>query len=140
MTLVLVRHAKAGDRDEWHGDDGLRPLDAKGRKQARRLVGVLAELPVRRIVTSPYLRCVQTVEPLAAARDIAIEHAPELGEQRQYLDAEAFLRALIAADAVACVHGGIEHALGLGGRMRKADVWVFRDALAAPEVLVGREG
>lgn len=37
MRVLLVRHARAGDRGEWVGDDAHRPLDAKGRKQAKRL-------------------------------------------------------------------------------------------------------
>jgi 8-oxo-(d)GTP phosphatase len=36
VRLVLVRHASAGDRPEWEGDDRLRPLDKRGRKQAKR--------------------------------------------------------------------------------------------------------
>ena len=68
VTLVVVRHGSAGDRDEWDDDDRLRPLDKKGRKQAARLVDVLAGSRIERIVSSPYLRCVQTVEPLARAR------------------------------------------------------------------------
>jgi 8-oxo-dGTP diphosphatase len=43
VTLVLVRHGSAGDADTWEGDDRLRPLDGKGRKQAARLVEVLAD-------------------------------------------------------------------------------------------------
>ena len=84
MTLVLVRHASAGDRHEWDGDDRLRPLDKKGRKQAARLLDVLADVTVRRIVSSPYLRCVQTVEPLARARGLEVESAPELGVEHQH--------------------------------------------------------
>ena len=35
MIVLLVRHARAGDRSEWEGDDRLRPLDKKGRRQAK---------------------------------------------------------------------------------------------------------
>ena len=37
VTVLLVRHACAGDREEWVGDACSRPLDEKGRKQAKRL-------------------------------------------------------------------------------------------------------
>ena len=117
MALVVVRHARAGHRSEWEGDDRLRPLDKKGRKQAARLPEVLAELEIHRIVSSPSLRCMQTVEPLAAARGLEVEPAPELGEERQYSRGPALLETLLGADAVACVHGGIEHALGLDLRL-----------------------
>lgn len=132
MTLVLVRHARAGERGRWQGDDRLRPLDERGAERARRLPGLLAGIGVDRIVSSPYVRCVQTVEPLAAALGLAVETAEELAEERQALEGPAFLRALLAADALACVHGGIEAALGIEQRFRKGAVWVFRDALDEP--------
>jgi len=136
MTLVVVRHGSAGDPDEWDGDDRLRPLDKKGRKQAARLVDVLAGSRIERIVSSPYLRCIQTVEPLARARGLAIEGVVELAEH-QFTDGPAFLAALLADDhAVACVHGGIERALGLDLRFKKGAVWRFVDALERPETLV----
>jgi 8-oxo-dGTP diphosphatase len=138
LTLVLVRHASAGDRAGWEGDDRLRPLDEKGRKQAERLPEVLAGVAVGRIVSSPYLRCVQTVEPLARDRGLEVEAADELGEERQGVDGPRLLAALLAADALACVHGGIELALGLDERFRKGAVWLFRDELERPEILAER--
>jgi 8-oxo-dGTP diphosphatase len=138
LSLVLVRHASAGDRDEWEGDDRLRPLDKKGRKQAARLPEVLAGVAVGRIVSSPYLRCTQTIEPLARARGLDVETADELGEARQSLDGPRLLAELLADDAVACVHGGIERALGLDDRFRKGAVWLFRDGLERPEILAER--
>jgi 8-oxo-(d)GTP phosphatase len=137
VTLVLVRHASAGDRAEWEGDDRLRPLDKRGRKQAKELRDRLADVPIRRIVSSPYLRCIQTVEPLAKALGLVVEPAPELGEERQWLDGPPLLGALLADDAVACVHGGIERALGFDDRFRKAAVWLFEDGLVSPRMLGG---
>ena len=66
MIVLLVRHARAGDREKWEGDDRLRPLDRKGRRQAEGLVELLAEYPIERLLSSQYLRCIQTFEPLAA--------------------------------------------------------------------------
>jgi len=136
VTLVLVRHASAGDRLAWEGDDRLRPLDKKGRKQAARLVDVLAGARVGRIVSSPYLRCVQTVEPLARTRGLELEEAPELAEGRQWTEGPGLLRALLDEDAVACVHGGLHEALGIDLRFRKGAVWRFTDSLESPEILV----
>ena len=138
MSLVLVRHGSAGDRSEWEGDDRLRPLDAKGRRQAEALPGVLAGVEVRRIVTSPYVRCVQTVELLGTVRGLEVEQAPELSEERQWTDGPPLLEELLADDAVACVHGGLQAALGLELRFRKGAVWLFRDSLDGPEVLAKR--
>src|SRR5206468_2146730 len=64
----LVRHGAAGDRHAWHEADELRPLDEEGRWQAEALVALLAEAVIERLLSSPYLRCVQTLEPLAAVR------------------------------------------------------------------------
>ena len=98
---------------------------------------MLADVEVRRIVSSPYLRCVQTVEPLAAALGLEIEHAPELGAERHGPDGPALLASLVGEHAVVCVHGGIEAALGLDLRFRKGAVWLFRDALDRPEDRLG---
>ena len=135
MTLVLVRHAPAGDRLEWEGDDRLRPLDKRGRKQAARLPELLEGVPIGRIVSSPYLRCMQTVAPLGEALGLAVEPAPELGEEHQWTDGPPLLAALLADDAVACVHGGIEQSLGFRERFKKGAVWLFEDGLERPTIL-----
>jgi len=64
-------------------DDPLRPLDERGRQGALSLVGLLADYPIERILSSPYDRCGQTVEPLACAGGLAIELRDELAEERQ---------------------------------------------------------
>src|SRR4051794_6327806 len=137
MTLVVVRHARAGKSSEWEGDDRVRPLDKRGRRQAGELPGRLRDLDIRRIVSSPYLRCVQTVEPLAVARGLEVEHAPELGADRQAHEAESLLRELVdaGADAVVCVHGGIEDALDVDGSLKKGEAWLFEGAFGAPHRL-----
>jgi broad specificity phosphatase PhoE len=73
VTVYLVRHAKAGDREEWDGDDALRPLSKPGRRQAAGLVELLAPTGIRRLVSSSAVRCVQTLEPLGEALGIAVE-------------------------------------------------------------------
>jgi 8-oxo-dGTP diphosphatase len=133
--LAVVRHASAGNREAWSEDDRVRPLDARGREQARRLPELLASLPIRRIVSSPYLRCVQTVEPLAAALGIRIELADELAEGAEAAGVE-FLRSLLTEDAVACVHGSMRGALGIDEHFPKGAVWIFEDALDRPRVLI----
>lgn len=80
MTVYLVRHAHAGDRDHWDGDDRERPLTKKGRRQAQGLVEQLKPLGVRRLISSSYARCVQTLEPLAADLDLEVEIDDRLAE------------------------------------------------------------
>ena len=109
MTSVLLRHASAGDRDAWDGNDRLRPLDARGRRQAAALIEVLRTVHVRRVVASPSVRCVETVEPLAAALGLPLEqdHRLHEGSGRAAVD-------LMHEDGVVCcTHGDvIEHVLG----------------------------
>jgi 8-oxo-dGTP diphosphatase len=64
-VVILVRHARAGKRREWAGDDLLRPLDEVGRDQADQLAVLLACFAPDRIISADPLRCVQTVQPLA---------------------------------------------------------------------------
>jgi probable phosphomutase (TIGR03848 family) len=71
-TVVLLRHA----RSTANGSGvlaGRRPgvdLDSAGQQQARELVGRFATVPLVDIVSSPLLRCRQTVNPLAQAREL----------------------------------------------------------------------
>lgn len=123
MPLLLIRHGRAGHRDSWRGDDRKRPLDASGRRQAAELVGKLAAYPIRRVLSSPYDRCVQTVEPLAADHGLAIEEREALGEERQYDDGVALVRGLLGEPAALCVHGGLSEA-AFGERLKKGETLV----------------
>src|SRR5205823_9552928 len=80
LTVYAIRHADAGDRANWSAPDRLRPLSKKGFKQAAGLVSVLKPYPIRQVATSPYVRCRQTVEALAAARDLELVESDALAE------------------------------------------------------------
>jgi len=112
---VLLRHASAGDRDAWVGDDRLRPLDERGRRQALAL-HELADRGIRRIASSPYVRCIETVEPLAATLGLEVEIDARLAEGADPDDALAFLSELDGG--VACTHGDVVEAL-LGRGLKK---------------------
>jgi phosphohistidine phosphatase SixA len=117
VIVYLVRHARAGKRSEWEGDDRLRPLDERGRLQADALVEQLDGRDFSRIVSSPYVRCVQSVEPVSQARGTPVEPREELAEGA---GREAGVRLLIAAGApvVASVHGDLVEEL-LGEKLKK---------------------
>lgn len=66
-ALILLRHAKATPREEWKAEESKRPLLPEGKDQAIRLVNVLRAYSPKRVVTSPWRRCSQTVEPYAKA-------------------------------------------------------------------------
>ena len=65
MKLYLVRHAKAGERGAWPGDDRLRPLSRRGQLQSEGLIAVFDDRKVERILSSSYVRCLETMVPLA---------------------------------------------------------------------------
>lgn len=79
-TIVLVRHAKAGSRAQWDGDDDERPLSSTGREQAGHLAELLPLFGPDRIVSAPLMRCRATVTPLAAALGLPVSDEPLLGE------------------------------------------------------------
>jgi 8-oxo-dGTP pyrophosphatase MutT (NUDIX family)/phosphohistidine phosphatase SixA len=80
-VLVLVRHAKAGKSSEWRGDDRLRPLDPVGTRQADTLATLLGLFAPTRIYSADRTRCVQTVEPLAAALDLRVRVEPAFSDE-----------------------------------------------------------
>ena len=106
MKVYLVRHASAGKRSEWEGDDRLRPLDPRGFEQVERIVEELRQASFERIQSSPYVRCVQTVEPLADVRGLTVEVEDALAEGAG-ADAALALFRRVGADLVACVHGDL---------------------------------
>lgn len=79
-VLHLIRHGAAGNRSAWEGDDHDRPLTDKGRRQAESLAEELGEVGVTRVLSSPYLRCIQTVEPLATRLGVPVDTHPALAE------------------------------------------------------------
>jgi 8-oxo-dGTP diphosphatase len=122
--MLLIRHARAGERAEWSADDRRRPLDERGRKQAVDLVAALSEYPVTRILSSPYDRCVETVEPLAQAHGLEVEIRYELGEEQQLEEGVELVRSLLDQDVAVCGHGGLSDALA-GVSQKKAETLVL---------------
>ena len=79
--VVVVRHASAGDRESWTGRDEDRPLDETGHRQAAALAGLLRAYDIRRVHSSDFLRCRQTVAPLADLLGLEVDVEPLLGER-----------------------------------------------------------
>lgn len=80
-TLLLLRHAKAGKRSAFSGDDRLRPLDKLGRRQAREAVPVLAAFQPWRVLAADRVRCEQSVQPLAEHLGLRVLSAPTLSDE-----------------------------------------------------------
>lgn len=107
MTVYLVRHADALPRQEWAHDDVLRPLTEKGFGQARGLVELLGARGITRLLTSPAVRCRQTLDPLASHLGFVIEEEPALLEGSPVRPARALLDELAGTDVALCSHGDL---------------------------------
>ena len=134
-VLLVVRHAHAGDREQWEGPDERRPLTKKGRSQAAGLVDLLAGYEVDRILSSHYVRCLETVVPLACHRRRSVEVHPALAEGSSAADASALVAEVGASTAVLCTHGdviwnvlvGLAHHDGDDLPMSKGSTWVVEE-------------
>lgn len=93
-TVLLVRHASAESRRGWEGDDRDRPLDDCGWEQADELVRLLSHFDPARILTADYVRCRQTVRPLAESLGQSLEDEPLVSEDGYPGNEEAAVRLL----------------------------------------------
>jgi 8-oxo-dGTP diphosphatase len=108
-SVFLVRHAEAGMRTD-RADDRLRPLSIAGRHQARSIAALFESSAIGDILSSPYTRCVQTMEPLADRRGCNVVHNDALAEGAPI---EPLLRLLerVPAHSVLCTHGEVMRAV-----------------------------
>ena len=81
QSVLIVRHATAGSKSRFSGDDKLRPLDKKGRAQAEALVAQLSTFGPTDVYSADRVRCHQTVEPLAEELGVTIHNEPSLTEE-----------------------------------------------------------
>lgn len=136
MAVYVVRHAKAGDRSDWKGDDQLRPLTRSGERQAEGLAIVLGKEPIDKILSSGYARCVQTVQPLATRRNLPVEMVKELEEGAGGESVIRLVEKFKGRHIVLCTHGDVVEELlerltaqGLVSRarakMEKGSTWVL---------------
>lgn len=109
VTVWLVRHANAGSRSSWPGPDTHRPLAPKGIDQAARIAVQLARYPITCVMSSPSLRCRQTVEPLTHALGLTVEvhHALDEGHGPRAALELIDMLASGGTDAVLCSHGDV---------------------------------
>jgi len=137
-AAYVVRHAKAGDRGEWTGDDRMRPLTKSGQRQAEAIADMLEGKPIDKILSSGYLRCLQTVEPLGARRKLPLEPVKELEEGAGGESVLRLMQSFPGRNLVLCTHGDVMEELlegliaqGLVQRaranMEKGSTWVLEE-------------
>src|SRR5262249_2974790 len=113
------------------GPDHLRPLDERGRRQAAELVELLRPFGLRRVISSPYVRCVDTVVPFAAALGVPVEEDDRLAE-----GASSGAEELLQEDGVlACTHGDVVSDV-LGQDLKKGAAVVLKDGKVVGELRV----
>jgi phosphohistidine phosphatase SixA len=140
--VYIVRHAHAGSQKRWSGPDHDRPLSVRGQEQADGLLEALRDYPVARILTSPRVRCQDTVVPLGLHLGVPVEPAGSLDvgapvERLLELVVDPALRT-----ALLCGHGEqfrrllrlLACSIRLDGplRLEKGSTWVL-DLAAGPE-------
>lgn len=133
--MFVVRHAKAGSRRRFEGDDELRPLSRNGRAQAKALAEQLAHRDIARVLTSPYTRCIETVAPLAHQLGVDVEIEDVLAEGADWSYSLAIIEQA-ALPTVLCSHGDVigdlMHHLDRRGvpldddRIEKGSTWVLQ--------------
>jgi phosphohistidine phosphatase SixA len=137
-VAYVVRHAKAGDRAEWTGDDRMRPLSKPGQRQAEALAEMLEREPIDKILSSGYLRCMQTVEPLGTRRELPVEPVKELEEGAGGESVLRLMQKFHGRNVVLCTHGDVveellERLIAQGvvqrarANMEKGSTWVLEE-------------
>jgi 8-oxo-dGTP diphosphatase len=135
MSLFLVRHAKAGKRSQWDDDDSLRPLVAEGVRQSEVIAEAIAPLHPTALFSSPFLRCMQTLEPLGKAVGLPVVAHELLAEGVDFIGTVDWMHTL-ADGAVMCSHGDVipevidaleRRGMEVSGfrESRKGSVWVL---------------
>jgi len=88
--LIVLRHAKAMKRSDYVGaKDALRPLSGKGRRQSKVIIDALDAYGIENLVSSPYVRSLQTLHRYAKYLDTKIEVSDPLSESGNEVDPEA---------------------------------------------------
>ena len=118
FVLELVPHCASVRPEGWADDHDVRPLSELGHQQAKALVEALGT-DVEAIYSSPALRCLQTVEPLAEATGLPIVELVELRDARGFVEPRQWTHGIFepVADAVG---GGWAGGRGLRALMTMA--------------------
>jgi len=140
-SLIMLRHAKAVKREDWNGDDGDRPLDVIGQRQAKRLLSSFLPYFIKEVHSSDAMRCLETVGPLVRVLEIQVvvaQNLSEYGYAREKEFAHEFVQELVDQNVstLICSHNpiipnlikkliGKKNFKELDGRLNPCDAWVL---------------
>ena len=107
VKVYVVRHAQAGHRSTWDQPDALRPLSPRGVRQAEALRDLLSGHDFVRLLSSPAVRCVDTLVPLAQSCGLEVEVEQRLNEGSGASGPLALISELATGPLVLCSHGDV---------------------------------
>ncbi len=105
-TVHLMRHADADPRVSWSEPDARRPLSKLGRAQAMELAH-LDVGPATAILSSPAVRCIGTVVPLADRLGTEVQVDDRLAEGADPRVVVDWLMSSVSAEMILCGHGDL---------------------------------
>lgn len=134
--IYLVRHALAGDRRQWKGNDRKRPLSKRGWNQAQAIRDALTVQPITRLMSSKYVRCRDTLAPLSDLIAVGVENHAALLEEAKLRKLNDLVASLDGSTTVMSTHGDVIEAYienlaregtKLEGPMRwkKGSIWII---------------
>jgi phosphohistidine phosphatase SixA len=131
-SMLLLRHASAGERMSSASLDRARRLDRDGRADARLLPEALSGHALQRIVSSPHARCLETVRALSLARALPVEQRDELAPDAPLTETLALL-AELPDESLVCTHREVFQRL-FGGEVtcEKGATWLVEPGDVRP--------
>ncbi|HXD61963.1 MAG TPA: NUDIX domain-containing protein [Lacisediminihabitans sp.] len=112
FAIIALRHGKAVPPASWDGPDATRPLLHRGTEQAASVAPAIAAWRPEKLVSSPALRCVATIEPVAALTGLEVKASPGIS-QDAYEDGTATVKKVVGKrlekqqTVVLCSHGPV---------------------------------
>ena len=159
-ALIVLRHAQATIRAEWKAEEAKRPLLPEGKQQATDLIPLLAAFGPKRLITSPWVRCRDTIAPYAQARKqklIERHQLTELGHKKRPVRTQEVVSDLLGTSksGLICSHRpalpsilapfaamaprDLRKEIEAGSTLAPAEFLVLRITLAAKPKVVGVE-
>jgi 8-oxo-dGTP diphosphatase len=105
--ILLVRHVDAGNKRRWRPNDAFRPISKKGHEQLGPLLSRLLRTPINRIISSPVLRCEQTVGPVAMRLGLHVRTSKRLKREATTDDFMLLARKNQGRRILLCSHGEV---------------------------------